>query len=402
MGRSSIVLVHDVRSPSIVPVEITTLIDLVGAAEDSSARTFQQFQSSQTPLEVAGVLQHLSAALFDINQAFEDEAPALLASKADVTKLVTTIERLVLYVTRGEGGLGAVSLLFPTNLPQQPTVARWAVGSAAVFAQGVALADYYRILERDKMYSSSLVAAIGTLHLLATGDGPKVADFSAAEKLASSADAHPALLDHASYRLFVRSSMTSPELVLRRRASMFEELVALHPTFAPLRLHYIATVLFDLRSVTIGGRNRYALVGELIDREKQAGGGKRQGKDVGHDAILDVLQLYSASLASGEDSKGVSSETVASAFQALKRIVALPVMQGIPLAVKPSSMCSALLAKPWIATPSTVKDDWLSVVGGTRPDLLHPESVASLLHVAATALHQRLGDAAQNALTECL
>lgn len=406
-----VVVVPDVYAAAILPPDLSALVARV-ATNDDDVRA--QFCATQSPTEVAEVLEHLSTALFDINQAFEDEDPDLYAAKSDVAKLVATVEGLVTCITGGS------MLSAPVKASTEPSLPLWGVATATAFAQGVALADYYRILERDERHSGSIVDAMDTLWRISVS--PSAIDFNGAEAAMTAAAtaakedaADTATRVHSMFKLFATSSMMSAELALRRRTSMLEELIAIHSTLAPLRLHYIAAVLFDLHGATLGtgGQSRFAVVADLIDREKQAiSDGKRRGADVGNDALLDVLKLHAALMAAESAAKGTATqykgttsssslaELVALGFKAYQRIRSL----GAGMEDGGSNACESFLMQPWTAnTENGRKDDvavWSAVVG--RPKLLRQESRSALLSAASAAIAQHVGEAAKAALVDCL
>lgn len=435
--HNPVVVVHDVNAPKVLPDSISSLLDRVD-------RNMQQ----QSPESLAQTLSWLSVALFDVNQAFEGEDPQLYQAKDDVKRLVATIEQLTKFITKGES-----AILFPSlegsDLPSRPTsVGHWELATATVFAQGVTLADYYRIVESDDRHSGALVSAMRTLERITTaGDGLERMDFAgAAEKMTTSDNnddegSEDLLKRHSMYRLFATSSMSSAAQCLRRRTSMWEELIAIHPTFAPLRLHYIAAVLFDLEGDTIGssGQSRYAIVGELVDREKQAAAeGKRRGADAAHSSVLDILKLHAAaalqqqmsansattSATPQSSSRSSVAEAVVSGFKAFQRLLSLGVLHGAAATAEGSNVCEDLLATPWMVnvdetivvgggaqsskqkkSPSaaTLADTWQGLVKGEdRPELLRKSAVASVRQVSAAAILQHVGDGAKAALDRCL
>jgi hypothetical protein len=435
-SNRAVVVVQDVYAVKILPEAITSLLDRIGDTTEAVA----EFSTSQSDKGFSQTLQLLSAALFDVNQVFEDEDPKLYQSKADVKRLVVTMQRLIALANGDNAAGGRQSLLFPSDrddvAPLEPTVARWGVATATVFAQGVALADYHRILERDDLHSAALVAAMRSLERISTpGDGLEGIDFAGAEKLLAAADEvhddtedndknNEILIHHSMYRLFATSSMMSPEHALRRRTSMWEELIAIHPTYAPLRLHYIAAVLFDLEGDTLGssGQNRYGIVGDLVDREKQAVvDGKRRGVDTTHGAILDVLKLHAALKASSSSGGGgggrpllMSAEAVASGFKAFQRLRTLGMHNAAPSDDGRQDICDDVLRRPWMANDNeegTVKKSnsassqatWEGRMGGIeRPELLRKNDLVAVRNTAATAIVQHVGDNAKVALNRCL
>lgn len=381
----------------------------IGTSRDS--RIFQAFLRAASADELVAHMWQLGSSLYDAVALFEDEDSSALILSHNISALKASVETLLLHTescvaliqdaprrkTCGE----VLSCLLPSHAPTDSSKAShdaasvWAITIGSVFARGIALADYERLLDSDAGHTKHVAGAVGLLATMLDmfGDSQASAcrdiDFASLsqdgqwvsripqvvyEGVSDQSLAHAPLSPFAN---FVVSTGLSLMHLRRRLAAMLEELIALHPSYAPLRLHYAAFLVLDMQ------READSSTRSFIDKELEAlAAGKREGVDNAHRSVLELLEGY-ATVSWYADRKGDEpNDALRRKLNAAAQRAARAASQLVERSA--TAECDAVVLAPFSLEEHAA---WSSRLGHSpRPMLMSKPSVQKMLARLKAAL----------------
>ncbi|RNF18487.1 uncharacterized protein Tco025E_04489 [Trypanosoma conorhini] len=320
----------------------------------SELRLAREVGNATTISRVADSMMEVGLALESTLAGAADKATAIAAEKdvlhaAETYRLATDFVLETLSPVLQAKSADAV----PQKYFAEPKFL-WRWVAVAAYALTTALPEYFLALDDAGAHGEALVAG---LQLLLNASN---AAASASSPFVPSA--HTPLVECAHYernsrwRKFCSSGFSSLNGLEVRRAAILEELIALHPDYAPLRLHYAVALSLGRQTA------KSDVVLALLERER----GKlhtRTHVDPLHGALLGLCEVFRSS--TGETER---AERAARALEGMRQI----------------GTCARLL-QPFHAD----MDSWRHRFHGQdRPDVMDKRQARRLLDVTQKVLEE--------------
>ncbi|KAK7194015.1 hypothetical protein NESM_000313900 [Novymonas esmeraldas] len=193
----------------------------------------------------------------------------------------------------------------PTSLVR--TMHGWILGS--VYLYSAVLPEYYLLEDSTPNHAVSLVRSVNLLswsprvHALPPAEtaasGPAVVGYDVFNWSGGAACRRGLLGDVSLLKRFCESSFSAWPAVARRVAATYEELIALHPAYAPLRLHYAIAFSFLALDTAADASGRAEPLGEhttkalgVLRRDREKLRGTHTHVDATHTSVLALLEVF--------------------------------------------------------------------------------------------------------------
>ncbi|RHW67685.1 hypothetical protein DPX39_110082800 [Trypanosoma brucei equiperdum] len=260
---------------------------LIDAVADDAAFLSEALDAAKVDQKEEN-LAHFSRGMIQIGSTLEKVVGVAARNKAEPAVIMEPyINRAVaIYRSAVDFALQMLDpLLKREEQKQRENQPMWGVKGAVSYATTVVLPEYYFAIDDTTSHSATLVRGMqlllqisNTLPIAETPSPPT----NTTPKTLVDCRRHGTDLE---WLQFCVSSFKNRTTLAIRRAAVLEELIALHPEYAPLRLHYAAAIALD-RDVIQAHTVVTFITGEM---EKSS---KRAYPDPLHAAMLRLLKAF--------------------------------------------------------------------------------------------------------------